>query len=212
MKTPCPVGPQSVIAKDFGYWGGKHGRYSGRRIDCYELQGLIGKGGTSEVYRAARIDDAKPQVLGDVPGRFAFKLLQSQMADDDVLRRFQTEQELLATIDHPHIARFVDRGMTEDGLPYLVMEFIEGERVDRYCDERKLPPRECAKLLLSICDAVAFVHRHSALHRDLSPANILITPEGTPRLVDFGIAKFARPGGGHEVHTNDGRGGDPRHS
>jgi serine/threonine protein kinase len=194
MKRPCPAITQGVIAGDSGYRGGKRGRYTGRTIDRYELQALIGHGATSEVYRAARLDDATRHGIGDVPGQFALKLLQSEMADDDVLRRFEAEQELLATIDHPHIARFVDRGVTEDGVPYLVMEFIEGERIDRYCDEGKLPPRECAKLLIQICDAVAFVHQHGALHRDLSPANILVTPEGTPKLVDFGIAKLARSG------------------
>jgi hypothetical protein len=113
------------------------------------------------------------------------------MATDDVVRRFLSEQDLLATLAHPNIARFVDRGCTEDGLPFLVMEFIEGHRIDRYCDEKKLSPKECCELLLRVCEAVAFVHKHGALHRDLSPSNIIVTPEGVPKLVDFGIAKWA---------------------
>ncbi len=190
MRSACPASLTRLLRADDDSWEGRSGPLSGWRIGGYQLHRLIGRGGTSEVYRASR-DGEEGQGDGQPPGHFAFKVIQGHMATEDVLRRFRAEQDFLATIDHPNIVRFRDRGLTDDGLPYLVMEFIEGQRIDRYCDERGLNLRERVGLLLQVCHAVAFIHSRGVLHRDLTPLNILVTPEGVPKLVDFGIAKLA---------------------
>ena len=124
------------------------------------------------------------------------KLISGFNGGEETSRRFQNEQKLLAAIDHPNVARYFDSGLTDDGVPYLVMELVEGQPIDRYSDDRELSIREQAQLVLQVCEAVECVHRSAVLHRDLTPPNILVTSGGVPKLVDFGIAKSMDPVGG----------------
>ena len=186
--------PSDLVGRWLGTVEGPTRPSSGRRIGGYLLLGLIGKGGTSEVYRAAAATDDFGAEDGHIGDPVAFKLISDHEPTEEALGRFRAEQRMLAAIDHPGIARYHDCGMTDDGRPFLVMELIEGERIDRYCDEREMPIRERVTLLVQVCEAVAHIHRSGVLHRDLTPANILITSEGTARLVDFGIAKVMADG------------------
>lgn len=155
----------------------------GRRIGAYELERVIGRGGMATVYLAHRVDEHFEQ-------RVAFKLIRRGMDTDDILRRFKNERQVLADLEHPGIARLIDGGATEQGLPYLVMEYVEGQPLDQYCDERRLGVRERLEIFLGICTAVHHAHENHVVHRDLKPANILINKEGVPKLLDFGIARL----------------------
>ncbi len=159
----------------------------GRRIGAYQITREIGRGGMGAVYLAERVDSAFRH-------RVAIKLIKRGMDTDFILRRFRNERQILATLDHQHIAKLLDGGTTEDGLPYFVMEFIPGQPIYRYCDERKLPIMERLRLLCQVCEAVAYAHRSHVIHRDLKPSNILVTADGVPKLLDFGIAKVLDPG------------------
>jgi len=164
----------------------------GRRVGQYRITGKIGSGGMGSVYVAVR-DDAQFEQ------RVAIKLVRPGMDTEAILSRFLIERQVLASLDHPNIARLLDGGTTEDGLPYLVMEYVDrGTPVDRYCDERRLTVRQRLALFRSVCDAVHYAHRNLIVHRDLKPANILVTPDGVPKLLDFGIAKLLDPGRGYE--------------
>lgn len=123
----------------------------------------------------------------------AIKLIKRGMDTDFILRRFRNERQILATLDHPYIAHLLDGGTTDDGLPYFVMEHIEGLPVYRYCDERKLNVAERLKLFRHVCEAVHYAHQQQVIHRDIKPSNILVTPSGVPKLLDFGIAKLLNP-------------------
>jgi serine/threonine protein kinase len=123
------------------------------------------------------------------------------MDTDAVLRHFRNERQILATLDHPNIARLFDAGTTTDGLPYFVMEYVEGVPIDKYCDAHRLSIRERLKLFCEVCAAVAYAHRHAVIHRDIKTSNIVVTTDsesfrerdGVPKLVDFGIAKILHP-------------------
>ncbi len=155
----------------------------GRLIGAYRLESLLGRGGMGAVYLARRADDEYEQ-------RVAVKLLHSGFASAGLVRRFRSERQILALLDHPNIAKLLDGGTTEDGQPYLVMELITGMRIDAYCDEHGLGVRERLLLFREVCDAVHFAHQNLVVHRDLKPSNILVTAQGTPKLLDFGIAKL----------------------
>jgi eukaryotic-like serine/threonine-protein kinase len=158
----------------------------GHRIGPYEVVGEIGRGGMGAVYRAVRADvHYRKQV--------AIKLIRGGGGSDLVLRRFVHERQILANLDHPNIARLLDGGATADGSPYLVMEHIEGRRLDEYCDAARLglPPR--LALFRQVCAAVHYAHQNLVVHRDIKPGNILVTAEGVPKLLDFGIAKLLAP-------------------
>jgi len=158
----------------------------GRSIGHYELVRLLGRGGMGAVYLAARQDDYRRQV--------ALKLIKRGMDSDEIIRRFQNERQILADLDHPNIARLLDGGTTEDGRPYFVMEYIEGEPIDRYCDHHRLPTKERLLLFRQVCSAVQVSHQNLVVHRDLKPGNILVTKDGgVPKLLDFGIAKMVVP-------------------
>jgi non-specific serine/threonine protein kinase/serine/threonine-protein kinase len=159
---------------------------TGRRLGVYELIERIGYGGMGEVYRAARID-------GQYQQEVAVKLVRSGYDSTLLLERFRHERQILATLDHPNIARLLDGGTTEDGIPYLVMELIDGVPIDRYCLEQKLSIVERLKLFRQVCAAVHYAHQHLVVHRDLKPSNILVTANGVPKLLDFGIAKILDP-------------------
>jgi serine/threonine protein kinase len=161
-------------------------RLEGRRVGPYEILREIGQGGMGTVYLAARADRAfRKQV--------ALKIVRPEAGSQEVLRRFQQEREILATLDHPNIARLLDGGSTEQGLPYFVMEYIAGEPIDLYCDRHKLTVAGRLELFRTVCAAVVCAHRAGIVHRDLKPGNILVTAEGTVKLLDFGIAKMLRP-------------------
>ncbi len=158
----------------------------GQRIGAYEIKRVIGGGGMGNVYLAVRTEDFKQ--------RAAVKILKRGMDTDEILRRFRTEIRVQAALsEHPHIAGLLDAGTTDDGLPYFIMDYVEGERIDRYCDRHRLTIDERISLFRLVCAAVQFAHQHAVIHRDLKPSNILVTPDGTPKLIDFGIAKLANP-------------------
>ncbi|HKQ75995.1 MAG TPA: protein kinase [Blastocatellia bacterium] len=158
----------------------------GRQVGAYRLVREIGRGGMGAVYLAVRADKEFRQ-------RAAIKLVKRGMDTDFVIRRFRNERQILAALNHPNIARLLDGGTTNDGLPYFVMEYIEGLPIHRYCDTRRLNVTERLKLFRLVCAAVAYAHEQQVIHRDIKPGNILVTEEGTPKLLDFGISKILNP-------------------
>jgi eukaryotic-like serine/threonine-protein kinase len=159
---------------------------AGRRIGVYQIVEEIGRGGMGEVYRAVRAD-------GQYTKEVAIKLVRGGFDSAFVQERFRNERQILASLDHPNIARLLDGGTTEDGVPYLVMELIEGTRIDSYCDEHRLSITERLHLFRQACGAVQYAHQRLVIHRDIKPSNILVTKEGVPKLLDFGIAKILDP-------------------
>jgi serine/threonine protein kinase/TolB-like protein/Flp pilus assembly protein TadD len=158
----------------------------GRRVGAYKLIREIGRGGMGTVYLASRADELFNKLV-------AVKLINRGMDTESILRRFENERRILAALEHPSIARLLDGGTTEDGLPYFVMEYFEGQPLYQYCDTHQLSVDERLRLFEKICSAVQYAHRQLIVHRDLKPKNILVTADGTPKLLDFGIAKFLRP-------------------
>ncbi len=152
------------------------------RFGVYQAQELIGRGGMGAVYAATRAD-------GEVTLRVAVKVVSSPLWSSLLEDRFRRERQILAQLRHPNIAAFLDGGVTEDGLPFLVMEYVDGERIDRYCDTRGLGIRERLELFLQVCRAAAFAHQQLVVHRDIKPGNILVTGSGEAKLVDFGLAR-----------------------
>ncbi len=164
----------------------------GRRLGAYRLERLLGRGGMGLVYLGRRADASFEQ-------RVAVKLLRPELASPDLVRRFQTERQALANLAHPNIARLLDGGETEDGLPYLVMEYVEGVPLEEHCTERRLGIDERLALFLTVCRAVEEAHRNLIVHRDIKPANILVDESGTVKLLDFGIAKLLDEDAGREM-------------
>ncbi|HEX8183225.1 MAG TPA: protein kinase [Blastocatellia bacterium] len=155
-------------------------------IGPYKIVRRIGQGGMGTVYLATRDDEQFKKMV-------AIKLVRQGMDSDFVLRRFRNERQILASLDHPNIARLLDGGTTSDGLPYFVMEYIEGKPLTRYADENRLSTVERLKLFRTVCSAVHYAHRNLVIHRDIKPSNILVTADGVPKLLDFGIAKLLNP-------------------
>src|SRR6267378_431513 len=155
----------------------------GRRLGSYQIVEEIGAGGMGEVYRAVRADDEYRKEV-------AVKLVRSDQDSNFVLNRFKNERQILAGLDHSNIARLLDGGTTEGGVPYFVMELIEGQRIDEYCNVRGLATTGRLELFLGVCSAVQYAHQRLIIHRDIKPGNILVTAEGVPKLLDFGIAKI----------------------
>ena len=160
--------------------------FIGRRVGSYRIVRELGRGGMGAVYLAVRADD-------EFQKRVAIKLVKRGMDTDFILRRFRQERQILASLDHTYIARLMDGGTTEDGLPYFVMEYIEGLPINQFCDAHKLSTPERLRLFLKVCAAVAYAHQNLVIHRDLKPSNVLVTADGTPKLLDFGIAKLLNP-------------------
>jgi serine/threonine protein kinase len=158
-------------------------RIVGTRVGAYEVVRELGRGGMGAVYEAVRAD-------AQFQKRVAIKIIKRGMDTDFVIQRFRQERQILANLDHPNIARFLDGGTTEDGLPYIVMEYIEGKSINVYCDDRKLATPERLKLFQQVCSAIHYAHQNLIVHRDLKPGNILVTDEGVPKVLDFGIAKL----------------------
>lgn len=159
---------------------------AGKRIGAYRIIRDIGQGGMAVVYLAERADDQYRK-------RVAIKMLKPGTKQDEILRRFRNERQTLAALDHPSIVRLLDGGSTEEGLPYLIMEYVEGVRIDEYCDTHRLSIAGRLQLFRAVCLAVQYAHETLVIHRDLKPSNILITKEGVVRLLDFGIAKVLNP-------------------
>ena len=157
----------------------------GDRIGPYRIDRQLGKGGMGVVYLATRTDDFEQQV--------ALKLVASGHQTVEILDRFYKERQILASLQHPHIARLLDGGSTGDAWPYLVMEYVDGEPIDRYCNGRGLSLSARLALFIKVCGAVQVAHQSLVVHRDLKPGNILVTPDGEPKLLDFGIAKILGP-------------------
>ncbi len=167
---------------------------SGERLGAYRILHEIGRGGMGAVYLAVRDDELYRK-------KVAIKVVKRGMDTTEVLSRFRYERQILANLDHPYIAGLYDGGTTHDGRPFFVMEFVEGQPVDAFCRERALSVEARCRLFVRICEAVAHAHRNLVVHRDLKPANIFVTPEGTPKLLDFGIAKLLGDGGGDRETT-----------
>jgi serine/threonine protein kinase len=157
----------------------------GYRVGVYELQKCIGRGGMGSVWLATRSDN-------EFKKHVAIKLVKRGMDTQEILRRFRLERQVLAGLTHANIAALIDGGSTADGLPYLVMEYVEGIRIDRYCEKHKSTITERLKLFRDVCAAVQYAHGNLVVHRDLKAGNILVTAEGNPKLLDFGIAKLIR--------------------
>jgi serine/threonine-protein kinase len=171
-------------------WGdGTEGRagLAGLRLGAYTLERPLGQGGMGTVWLARRSD-------GRFEGTAAVKLLNLALLDPVGAERFQREGTVLARLSHPHIARLLDAGVTDIGQPYLVLEHVVGERIDRYCDAHRLTPDKRIALFLDVIDAVSHAHANLIVHRDLKPSNILVSPDGTAKLLDFGIAKLLEEG------------------
>jgi serine/threonine-protein kinase len=158
---------------------------AGDRVGAYRLLRELGRGGMGTVYLAVRADDAFDKQV-------AIKVLRSGRGSLDLERRFLAERQILAGFEHPNIARMLDGGTTEAGHPYVVMEYVEGEPIDDYCERRACSPRQRLELFRKVCAAVQTAHQNLVVHRDLKPSNILVTAEGEPKLLDFGIAKLLR--------------------
>ncbi len=159
---------------------------AGRRIGPYQLLREIGRGGMGAVFLAMRDD-------GHYQKQVAIKVIKRGLDTDFILRRFLSERQILASLDHPNIARLLDGGATQEGLPYLVMEYVEGRPITAYCEAERLPIAERLRLFREACAAVHYAHQHLVIHRDLKPSNILVTADGKPKLLDFGIAKMLDP-------------------
>ncbi len=160
--------------------------FTSKRIGHYKIINEIGRGGMGAVYLAERDDDEFRQ-------RAAIKLIKRGLDTDEVIRRFRHERQILAALNHPNIARLLDGGTTENGLPYFVMEYVEGLPLLDYCDKNKLTANERLKLFRKICSAVGHAHQNLVIHRDIKPSNIIVTSTGEPKLLDFGIAKLINP-------------------
>ena len=154
----------------------------GRRIGVYQILREIAQGGMGTVYLAERAD-------GQYRKRVALKLVNPCLDSKEILRRFRKERQVEAALEHPNIVRLLDGGATEGGLPYLVMEYVDGERIDHWCDRRKLTVRDRLRLFQKVCAALQYAHEKQVIHRDIKPGNVLVTTDGTPKLLDFGIAK-----------------------
>lgn len=159
---------------------------TGQRIGAYELRDLVGCGGMADVYRAVRADAQYEREV-------AIKLMKADLRLDDVERRFRLERQILARLEHPHIATLLDGGVSEDGRPYLVMPYVSGRPITEHADHAALDVRQRVALMRTVCAAVQFAHTNLVVHRDLKPSNILVTDQGEVRLLDFGIAKLLDP-------------------
>jgi protein kinase/serine/threonine-protein kinase len=176
------------VFEEFAEFAGRRLRHNerdriGERIGAYAIVGELGRGGMGAVYLAERAD-------GQFEKRVAIKVLKRGTDTDEVLRRFRIERQILANLDHPNITRLLDAGTTNDGLPYFVMEFIEGTPITRFVQQEKVDLQGRLKLFMKVCSAVDYAHRDHIIHRDIKPGNVLVKRDGEPKLLDFGIAKL----------------------
>jgi tetratricopeptide (TPR) repeat protein len=203
LQGPCPVNargllppgerPTVVSAQPAGE---PEDPLVGRHLGPYLIEQRVGSGGMGSVYRALR--------EGDYRQRVALKVIRPGLGGSDALARFRAERQVLAELEHPHIARLLDGGTTDDGRPYFVMEFIDGQPLDRHCARAQLSTDERLRLLLGVCAAMEYAHARGVLHRDLKPENVLVTADGTPKVTDFGLAKRLEGAGGEAGPTQSG--------
>ncbi|HNP35639.1 MAG TPA: serine/threonine-protein kinase [Woeseiaceae bacterium] len=184
-KTIVQTLSQAALADD-------NGQLAGEMIGPYRVLRLLGSGGMGMVYLAARADEQFEQQV-------AIKLGRHRLVDPQTELRLRSERQILAHLDHPNIARLFDGGTTREGVPYLVMEYIDGVRIDTYCDRNRLPINERLRLFQTICKAVHYAHQNLVIHRDIKASNILVTGDGMPKLLDFGIAKLTDAAGAATV-------------
>lgn len=177
------IAPGLVQAWDAAQVQREDARWRGRRIGAWRILERIGAGGMGTVYRVERADGAFERVA-------ALKLLPLSLQSDELRRRFAQERRIAARLQHPGIAQLLDGGTSEDGSPYLVLEFVDGEPIDAWCEQQRLGLRERLRLLAEVCHAVQCAHRSLVVHRDLKPANILVNRQGQVKLLDFGIARL----------------------
>ncbi len=159
---------------------------TGRRIDTYLVKESLGEGGMGSVYLAERHEPGYAQ-------RVAIKFVHGHLLARELIERFNAERQLLAAMNHPYIAALIDSGTTDEGIPYIVMEYVDGLPIDRYCDDNKLSIRDRIRLIQKVAMAVQAAHQNLIVHRDLKPSNVLVTADGIPKLLDFGVAKLIRP-------------------
>jgi tRNA A-37 threonylcarbamoyl transferase component Bud32 len=178
----CDAGAETFVEQTIHASQSATPPWNGQQFGAYQLRELLGRGGMGAVFKAERTDGELQQVA-------AIKIAERFLVDPHSSERFRRERQILAGLTHPNIARLLDGGTREDGVPYLVMEYVEGERLDQYCDARHLSMAERLHVFLPLCDAVEFAHRNLVVHRDLKPSNVLVTGAGEPKLLDFGIAK-----------------------
>lgn len=191
LASPAFVDAGLVATREYAEGAGAQTRV-GERIGPYEIIREIGHGGMGTVFLAVRADD---QYRKEV----AIKLVNRGMDTDAILRRFVMERQILANLEHPNIAGLFEGGTTTDGLPYLVMEYVEGQPITDYCDARGFTIALRLELFRQVCAALQYAHQNLVVHRDIKPSNILVTAEGVPKLLDFGIAKLLSPGWASET-------------
>ena len=160
---------------------------AGQRLGAYQILRSIGSGGMGDVYLASRADDSYEQKVAIKVARAPFAV------DASLLARFRSERQILADLGHPNIAKLLDGGITPNGLPFLVMEHVDGVPIDVFCENKELNIVERLKIFCAVCHAVEFAHKHLVVHRDIKPSNILVSADGVPKLLDFGIAKLLEP-------------------
>ena len=164
----------------------------GARMGPYALERCLGHGGMGSVYLASRAD-------GVYDGHVAIKVLRRDLTSDELVARFAGERQILADLRHPHIAQLLDGGTTDDGRPYLVMEYVEGEPIDTFCKRRGLDTDARLRLFVDVCRTVHVAHQNLVVHRDLKPSNLLVAEDGSPTLLDFGVAKLLSPSSRHDA-------------
>lgn len=167
---------------------------AGKQIGPYRIVSVIGEGGMGTVYKAVRD-------YGHVQKRVAIKVVRSTLVNEGIIERFEQERETLARLQHPNIAQLLDGGTTDDGLPYVVMEYVEGVPLDKYCEDHSLDVTTRLQLFRTICGGVHYAHQNLVVHRDLKPGNILVDESGAPKLLDFGVAKILD--GSHQVEASE---------
>ncbi|NWF83561.1 MAG: serine/threonine protein kinase, partial [Bryobacteraceae bacterium] len=159
--------------------------FAGRRLGAYRVVGELGRGGMGVVFEAVRDDDAYSK-------RVALKVAARAAYSQDFLQRFRHERQILARLEHPHIARLLDGGTTEEGIPFFVMEYVEGEPINDYCNRKHLSTQARLELFVQVCEGVQHAHQKAVIHRDLKPSNILVAEvdgRPVPKIIDFGVAK-----------------------
>jgi eukaryotic-like serine/threonine-protein kinase len=182
LSKPIEAAIEAIVGEASDPW-------IGRAIGVWNIRERIATGGMGAVFLGARAD-------GQFDQSVAIKIMSAQLLASDAAARFKAERQILARLNHPYIAQLYDGGTTDEDLPYLVMEYVDGQRIDHYCEENGLDVDARLELFRKVCDAVDYAHRNLTIHRDLKPSNILIDAHGNPKLLDFGIAKLLDDGAG----------------
>jgi serine/threonine protein kinase len=204
LKQPIAPARFAGAASDAGSPSSSSGAAGivGTRIGAFTVVDQIGRGGMSEVYRAGRSDGTFDQLV-------AIKIAHVPLADPESMRRFKVERQILALLQHPHIVTLIDGGALPDGRLYLVTELVNGSPITTHCHEARLSLEARLRLVRAVCQAVHYAHGHGVVHRDLKPANLFVTPQGVPKILDFGVAKLLAPWPGLEGPAHTGLGAGP---